>query len=219
MVNYHPLPCVLSQHQARKLLSGGAVALKKGNTGHGEHTIHLTAQQHARLMKGNGIRLRFSGVQASHNRKHGKGFAHIADVVKSGIKASARKGVDLAAGYAKNRAGDAARTALGVVPLVGPVVGRLAEKGIHKGVEIAANAIKNKVIGKGVKKPRAPRAKTGKGFFGSLGNAIGSAASGIGQGADYVGNRIIGSGLYPPGYGGGLLPKPIRGVNSNSAGI
>jgi hypothetical protein len=209
MPGYVPMGVILSQHQGRKLLSGGAIALKKSQCGgSGDTMIHLTSQQHNRLMKGNGMRLRFSAVQLSHNRKHGKGLT-------SWVKAGAKKGVDLAADYAKGAAGSAVKGALSTVPLVGNLAGRLAEKGIHKGLDAVAGVVKRK-IGSGMKK------KKGKGLFGSV-------LGGVGDFTDALGNRIIGNGcgapagygggLFPPGYGGGLLPKPIKGVNSNSAGI
>ena len=103
--------------------------------------------------------------------------------------------MDVLSDYAKGRASDAVEGALGAVPLVGKRLGKLASKGVRKGIDAASSAIKDKVIGSGA--------------FGGLGNVL-----------DTGFNRLLGTGLYPPGMnGGGLLPKPIRGVNSNSAGI
>lgn len=214
MVHYHPLPCVLTQHQARKLLTGGTVALKRSQAADGgSHTVFLTSQQKSRLEKGNGIRLRFSGVQLRHNAKHGKGLKEYA--VKA-LKAGARKGVDLAKDYAADAASNVAKGALGAIPLVGKPAGKLAEKGIRKVADAVASVVKDKVIGKGIRKRGAGAAKKkGKGLFGSLGSVFQS----VGDAGDYVGNKILGNGLYPPGYGGGLLPRPIKGVNSNAAGI
>lgn len=213
MVTYHPLPCVLTQHQARKLMSGGTIALKKSTTGHGGQVIHLTGHQMGRLHKGNGMRLHFSGSQLKHNMTHGKGLK---DFVVGVAKEGAKRGVDLAKDYAKTAVGDTVKGALSAFPLVGAPAGRLAEKGVHKVLDIAASAAKRK-IGKGVKTGGGARKRTGKGIFGSLGSLVQSTGNAI----DTVGNRILGTGLYPPGYsaGAGLLPKPIKGVNSNAAGI
>ncbi len=196
------MSCSLTQQQSRKLLTGGAIALKRSECGSGEQMIHLTSQQHNRLSKGNGMRLRFSGVQIAHNKKHGRGLG---DWAKSKAKTIARAGVDAGADYLKTVAGNAAQAALGGIPLVGKKLGKLASKGVEKGVDMAAEAVKNKVIGRGMKKSRK---RKGEGLFSSVGNVLDTGV-----------NRVLGTGLYNPGYGAGILPKPIRGVNSNAAGI
>lgn len=210
VVQYHPLACDLAPRQARKLIDGGTIALKRSHCGGGSQIIHLTTQQHHRLSKGQGMRLRFSGVQIAHNKKHGQGLGSMAvNAAKAGVKLLGRKGVDAGAALVKEPVASLTQGIVGAIPGIGKPLGKLARKGVEKGVDLAASVIKNKLIGHGVKKPRG---KKGKGLFSSV-------LGGLGNAADFGVNRLLGTGLYPAGYGGSLLPKPIKGVNSNSAGI
>lgn len=208
-MSYHPTSVHLSTMQMKKLASGGAIALKKSQMGGADgKSLHLTKSQMNRMQKGNGIRLRFSGAQLKHNLKHGGALSDAVDWLKRGAKTIARKGV----GALADRAGDFVsapiKNAVSVIPFVGKAAGKLAEKGIKKGFDALGSHVAEKVIGHGMKKPRAPRKKGGKGLFSSVGNVLDSGF-----------NRVLGTGLYPPGYGGSLLPPPIKGVNSNAAGI
>lgn len=203
-MSYHPVKCDLSSQALKKLSRGEGVAFHKDKVGHGHHEIHLTKTQYHRLSKGKGIRLRFSGAQVKHNLKHGKGFG---DFLKSAAKSAGSYVAGKAADAAGNLLGNAAKGALGSIPIVGKPLGYLADKGIRAGTSALGNAAQGAINGSGIKKPRKKRvSKKGKGLAEI---AVRPPRT-----------HLRGEGLYLPGYsGGGLLPPPVKGANSGAAGI
>ena len=111
------------------------------------------------------------------------------DIFKKGAKAV----LPVLAEKGSKFLGDKAEKLLSNIPVVGPVLGQLANQGIQAGAQAGSDALVNK-IGDGV-----GRRRKGKDFP-----------------AGYSAGR---GGLYPSGYGRGLLPPPIKGANSNAAGI
>lgn len=232
MSRYHPVSCHLSHDQARKLMNGGTVALRREMCGAGgSHMVHLTMHQHNRLSKGNGIRLYFSDTQRKHNVKHGKGFL---DLVKAGAKALAPVALNAGANLLKDQ-GLASKLLTKIHPKLGAALGSAADSALNYGVDAGNNAAKNAIAGSGVHKRGR---KKGKGLY-----PAGYTGGGIKKHHakhhkehhhehreehghhshhshhEHHKHNHHGGGLFPPGYGGSLLPKPIRGVNSNAAGI
>ena len=203
---YIPIRANLSTAQGKKLMQGGAIALKKSQIGDGPHEMHLTKQQVQQLYKAlKGAKIKFSGAQRSFNIKHGKGFW---DWVKKGAqwvykqaKPILKKGVRTAASTVGTLAGKAAKEVVGKIPFVGSELADSAERSVKKLTDYGADKA-DELIGDGMRMRKV-----------------------YGRGPHYPGRGLYtpGKGLYTPGKGVKMgssiqLPPPIQAVNSYAPG-
>lgn len=224
---FHHVKTSLSQHQLMKLAKGGAIVMKPEHMAGGEHDLWLTSSQHTKMSKGKGMRLHMSQAQIKHHLKHGSGvWSWIKDKVKAGAKAAwaiGRKHLGEAvkahapniADAATSLVGTAANRAFGLNSKVANAIINKTSEGVKKAAQEATTHVGNKIAGGRVdrtarfKLADQPYSKMVKG-----GKAGGSLFSPGGRGV------MKGGGTSTPGSAGrGILPKPIKGVNSNAAGM
>ena len=213
-MGYIPVKTHLSRSQGKKLITGGAIALKKNSIGNGSQEIYLTRQQLDKLQKSmRGGKIKFSKAQLRYNLKHGKGVwdwikkgaetvwdgakkgaTWVYDQVKPIVKQKLKQGVRAASKAVGTVAGEAAKEFVSKVPVVGsrlaePIstkIKDLADKGADYADEMIGEGMRGKIRGRG---PYT----LGTGFVND------------------------GKGLYTMGRGV-QLPPPIMGVNSYAPG-
>ena len=190
MTVYHEHGVHLSEAQRKALAKGMTVKMKHEQLA-GEHTLHLTATQIARIKKaqaaGKGCTLKLSAAQIRHHAVSGGSLSDILKSVKTGAMSLAHKGVDkgldIADDFARKKLGDS-----GLYSAAAPLV--------KKGVGWALNKLIDTVgqkFGAGLR-DHVHHHIVGSGIFGDIMGGLGSVLnSPIGQfGTNFLARKLGG---------------------------